>query len=159
MLWQMNLLSGLLMKERLTKELFLLESTSHLWVQPKYVLQCSESYKFVIVVLGPGEGQQAIAENNWDGAAVAKFNKWKKRVTHYIKVEVEDDVIFETPVETNRDLYYYPDEDLEGFDLSEQAICYEICEFDGDMPIVEGISDAEAEAIEEFLSVFVSDSD
>ena len=72
---------------------------------------------------------------------------------------MEDDVIFETPVETNRDLYYYPDEDLEGFDLSEQAICYEICEFDGDMPIVEGISDAEAEAIEEFLSVFVSDSD
>ena len=54
----------------------------------------------------------------------------------------------------NKDLYYFPDPDHKGFSLIEDTIEYEILEFDGDLPILDCISDGEAEAIDEFFSVF-----
>ena len=98
--------------------------------------------------IAPDAGPEVVAANNWDGAAVERFSKWKKRVTHYIIVNIDDDgVILPTPGDHGRDLYFYPEDP---FNLEEMAASYEVCEFEGD----ELICDLSVEAMNDFLSAF-----
>ena len=61
---------------------------------------------------------------------MASWNKWRKRVTHYIIVNVDDGVIQPTPGDHGRNLHYFPDQE---FDLEANcnADSYEVCEFEG----------------------------
>lgn len=98
-------------------------------------------------ILAPDVGAEAVAANNWDGAAVARWNTWRKRVTHYIIVNVNDGVIQPTPGDHGRNLHFFPDE---GFDLVANANSYEVCEFEGDVLI----SDVSNDAMKDFLDAF-----
>ena len=101
----------------------------------------------------PTTAQEDIATNNWDGTAALNLKKWLKRIMYYIKVEVEDDVILETPGDHQRNLFYFPGAD--GFNLLDQAISYEIVEFHGALPLIanENIPDAIFEKMCEFLDI------
>jgi len=97
--------------------------------------------------LAPDVGAEAVAANNWDGAAVVRWNTWRKRVTHYIIVTVNDGVIQPTPGDHGRNLHFFPDE---AFDLVANANSYEVCEFEGDVLI----SDVSNDAMKDFLDAF-----
>merc|ERR1711860_116830 len=96
--------------------------------------------------IAPDAGAEAVALNNWDGAAQQRWKTWRKRVSNYIRVDVNEGVIQPTPGDHGRNLFYYPGT----FDLKTMAKDYEVCDFEGDVLI----SDAEHDIMDEFLSWF-----
>ena len=78
---------------------------------------------------------------------MARWNTWRKRVTHYIIVNVNDGVIQPTPGDHGRNLHFFPNG---AFDLEADANSYEVCEFEGDLLM----SEFSLAAIQDFLNIF-----
>ena len=112
-------------------------------------LQKLDNYKNYLTIGPLDNAPEDIAVNNYDGIAETKAGKWIKKVSHYIKITVAEGVIQETPGDHGRNLFYFPGQ----FNLDNDAISYDVCEFHGD----ELISDEVAQNMNDFLSLFEID--